>query len=429
MHDNLLIGFLLVVGVVWLFLRSIAGSLVVAVVIPLALLVAFIGLYALGLPANLISMGAIDFGILVDGAVVLVENVIHALRHEQPDDRRGVLRLVVRSAVDVGRPTFYAMPIIIAALMPVFTLQSRRRTDLPAARAHLLLRADRRAGVRADAGAGAVRGAVPAAATRELEEPAWIERLRAAYRRVARHGCSSAAPLVIAAAFVLLAARRVLTVTRLGTEFLPELDEGDIQLFVEMPPSIALEKGQDILLDVRRRMLAFPEVAQDPERARPPRGRHRQRRRQHERDVHPPEAAREWRPGYDKKRLIDEMRASLTEIPGVRYNFSQPMKDNVEEAVSGVRGKVVLKIFGTDLARMRTTLEQAKEALKTVPGIVDLDLYRDVSMPQLQVRFDRQALARAGIADRGRAAHARDRARRARGDHHVGGRASGAGAR
>ncbi len=123
-HKNLLSGFVLVVGVVWLFLRSAVGSLAVAVVIPLALLVAFLGLYALGLPANLISMGAIDFGILVDGAVVLVENVIHALRHDRPADRRGVLRLVVRSAVDVGRPTLYAMLIIIAALVPVFTLQS-----------------------------------------------------------------------------------------------------------------------------------------------------------------------------------------------------------------------------------------------------------------------------------------------------------------
>src|SRR5438046_10573351 len=109
---------------------------------------------------------------------------------------------------------------------------------------------------------------------------------------------------------------------------------------------------------------------------------------------------REWRPGYDKRRLIDEMRDSLTEIPGVRYNFSQPMKDNVEEAVSGVRGKVVLKVFGPDLARMRTTLEQAKEALKALPGIVDLELYRDASTPQLQVRSDRQ-IGRASCRERG----------------------------
>jgi cobalt-zinc-cadmium resistance protein CzcA len=107
---------------------------------------------------------------------------------------------------------------------------------------------------------------------------------------------------------------------------------------------------------------------------------------------------RDWRPGYDKKRLIDEMRAKLNEIPGVRYNFSQPMKDNVEEAVSGVRGKVVLKIFGPDLEKMRSTLEHAKETLKVVPGIVDLDLYRDALKPQLQISFDRAALARAGVS-------------------------------
>src|SRR6185503_4621370 len=123
-HKNLLHGFILVVAVVWLFLRSAVGSAIVAVVIPLSLLVAFLGLYALGLPANLISMGAIDFGILVDGAVVLAEHVIHSMRHDPPADQKALLRQVVRSALDVGRPTFYAMLIIIAALVPVFTLQS-----------------------------------------------------------------------------------------------------------------------------------------------------------------------------------------------------------------------------------------------------------------------------------------------------------------
>ena len=135
-----------------------------------------------GLPANLISMGAIDFGILVDGAVVLVENVIHALRHEHPEDRRGVLRLVVRSAVDVGRPTLYAMLIIIAALVPVFTLRIGRGPHFPAAGADLFLRADRRAGICAHAGAGAVRGAVPAAPRQAAG--AGVDRAHArAYRR------------------------------------------------------------------------------------------------------------------------------------------------------------------------------------------------------------------------------------------------------
>jgi len=394
-HKNLLSGFALVVGIVWLFLRSIAGSVAVAVVIPLSLLVAFLGLHTLGLPANLISMGAIDFGILVDGAVVLVENVIHALRHEQPADRRGVLRLVVRSAVDVGRPTLYAMLIIIAALVPVFTLQSvegRIFRPLALTYSFALLGAL----VFALTAVPAICAALFRPRDAQLHEPGWIERLRVGYRQSLSWVLGRRA-MVFALAFVMIGLAGV-TLTRLGTEFLPELDEGDIQLFVEMPPSIALEKGQDILLEVRRRILTFPEVAKTlSEQGRPEDGTDNEGVNMSETFIRL-KPTREWRPGWDKKRLIHEMRASLSEIPGVRYNFSQPMKDNVEEAVSGVRGKVVLKVFGPDLAAMRTTLERAKDTLRSVPGIVDLDLYRDASTPQLQVRFDRQALARAGIA-------------------------------
>ncbi|MEO8145537.1 MAG: efflux RND transporter permease subunit, partial [Betaproteobacteria bacterium] len=256
-HKNLLSGFILVVGVVWLFLRSMVGSVAVAVVIPLSLLAAFIGLFALGLPANLISMGAIDFGILVDGAVVLVENVIHALRHDHPKDRRGVLRLVVRSAVDVGRPTFYAMLIIIAALVPVFTLQSvEGRIFRPLALTYSFALIGGL--VFSLTLVPALCGVLFRPRHARLEEPAWIERLRGAYRRSLVWALGHR-PRVIAAAFALLALGG-LTVTRLGTEFLPELDEGDIQLFVEMPPSISLESGQDVLLEVRRRILEFPEV-------------------------------------------------------------------------------------------------------------------------------------------------------------------------
>ncbi len=394
-HHNLLTGFLLVVGVVWLFLRSMVCSGIVAAVIPLSLLVAFLGLHMMGMPANLISMGAIDFGILVDGAVVLVENVIHALRHEQPAHRRGVLRLVVRSAVDIGRPTLYAMLIIIAALVPVFTLQSvEGRIFRPLALTYSF------ALVGALVFALTLVPALCAALFRphhaRLKEPGWIEWLRLRFKDTLSWVLHRRL-LTVVAAFALLALS-ALTITRLGTEFLPELDEGDIQLFVEMPPSIALAKGQDILLEVRKRILTFPEVSKTmSEQGRPEDGTDNE-------DVNMSETfirlkpTKDWRPGYNKKRLIDEMRAKLNEIPGVRYNFSQPMKDNVEEAVSGVRGKVVLKIFGPDLAKMRASLEHAKESLKAIPGIVDLDLYRDALKPQLQITFDRVALARAGVS-------------------------------
>lgn len=393
-HNNLLHGFLLVVAVVWLFLRSLVGSAVVAAVIPLALLVAFIGLHSLGLPANLISMGAIDFGILVDGAVVLVENVIHAIRREQPADRRAVLRLVIRSAEQVGRPTLYAMLIIIAALLPVFTLQSvEGRIFRPLALTY----------------AFALGGAllfsltlVPALCAflfkpehAQLREPAWIEHLREAYRKVLDRSLARRWLVALLAVGLLLAGG--FGATRLGTEFLPELDEGDIDVVVEMPASIAMERAQEILLEVRLRLLTFPEVMQTLTRhGRPEDGTNNEGVNMAENFVRL-KPRDQWRPGLDKPKLIQEMRVLLSEIPGVRFNFSQPIKDNIEEAVSGVRGKVVLKIFGENLRQMRESLEQAKAVLKDVPGVIELDFYRDSSTPQLRIHLDRNALAREGI--------------------------------
>ena len=394
-HENLLHGFVLVVAVVWLFLRSLLASTIVASIIPLSLLVAFLGLHLLGMPANLISMGAIDFGILVDGAVVLVENVIHSLQQERPTTRSGVLRLIVHSAVDLGKPTFFAMLIIIAALIPIFTLQSvEGRIFRPLAMTYSF------ALIGALVFALTLIPALCAALFRPrhatLQEPRWVGSIRDLYGR-ALGRMLAVRPLVIVVCFGLIALAAVI-VPRLGTEFLPELDEGDIQLFVEMPPSISLKEGQSILLEVRKRLLKFPEVkAVMSEQGRPEDGTSNEDVNMSETFVRLKPLAT-WRAGLNKDKLIDEMRESLTEVPGVRYNFSQPMKDNVEEAVSGVRGKVVLKIFGPDLTTMRTTLEKAKEVLKAVPGVVDLDLYRDALKPQLQVQFNRPALARAGVS-------------------------------
>ncbi len=164
-----------------------------------------------------------------------------------------------------------------------------------------------------------------------------------------------------------------------------------------MPPSISLNLGGTILTDVRKRLLAFPEVIEVmSEQGRPEDGTDDEGVNMSETFVHLKPHG-DWRPGFDKDRLVEAMRVSLTEIPGVSFNFSQPIKDNVEEAISGVRGKVVLKIFGSDLEAMRQTLEKCKSTLASVPGIVDLELYRDATVPQLRVNLDRPALARAGI--------------------------------
>ena len=393
-HDNLLHGFLLVVAVVWLFLRTAIGSSVVAVVIPFALLAAFLGLDAIGLPANLISMGAIDFGIIVDGAVVLVERVTHAIHERRPASRKEMLELVIRAAVDVGRPTFYAMFIIICALLPVFTLQSvEGRIFRPLALTY----------------AFALVGAlvfsltvVPALCAflfkpkrSSYDEPRWTLKLRRVYRALLERALARRA-VPLAAGIALLVAGGF-AASHVGTEFLPELDEGDFDVLVEMPASIAMDKGQDLLVDIRKKILEFPEVLQTlSEHGRPEDGTDNEGVNMAETYVRlrPKD---EWPSGWDKERLVQAMRASLEEIPGIRYNFSQPIKDNVEEAVSGVRGKVVLKIFGEDLQKMRASLEEAKGVLKDVPGITDLDLYRDASTPQLKIKLDRGALARAGV--------------------------------
>jgi cobalt-zinc-cadmium resistance protein CzcA len=394
-HHNLLFGGLLILGVVWLFLRTIRGSLIVASVIPIALLAAFIGLRAIHLPANLISMGAIDFGILVDGAVILVENVIHMARERRPKSRHDMLGIVAHAAFDVSRPTFYAMAIIIAALIPVFTLQrveGRIFRPLALTYTFALIGALVLALTLVPALCAAALGPRDAAA----RDPRSIELLRAGYRRVVR-AILGRRWIAYAVGAALVAAGAASGKT-LGTEFLPELDEGDLVIFVEMPPSVALAKGGEILLDIRKRLLAFPEVeATLSEQGHPEDGTDDEGTNMSETFVRlKPEG--DWRKGLTKDALVEQMRASLTEIPGVDYNFSQPIKDNVEEAVSGVRGKVVLKIFGNDLESMRAALEQAKAALAGVSGIVDLDLYRDSMVPQLQIVLDRAALARAGIA-------------------------------
>ncbi|HQB42725.1 MAG TPA: CusA/CzcA family heavy metal efflux RND transporter, partial [Polyangiaceae bacterium] len=394
-HTNLLEGALLAFGVVWLFIRSLRGSVVVVTIIPLSLLTAFIGLYLLKMPANLISMGAIDFGILVDGAVVLVENVIRRYRQERPDSTSARIKLVTDAAVDVARPVLFAMAIIIASLIPVFTLErveGRIFKPLALTYSFALL--------------GALIFAltfIPALAVMllrgkgmESREPGWIESLRNHYEKLITVALRRR-PVVFLCAVLLLGAGGV-GASRLGTEFLPELDEGDILVFVEMPSSISLDDGQQLLRDVRRRLLAFPEVLMTTsQQGRPEDGTDNESVNMSETFVRLKPKS-QWRKGMTKPRLEESMREALSEIPGVRFNFSQPIRDNVEEAMSGVRGQVVLKIFGTDLAVMRDTLQRAIEVLQPMAGVVDLSLYRDREVPQLEIRTDRAAIARAGIS-------------------------------
>lgn len=393
-YTNLWHGLVLILGVVWLFIRSVRGSLIVVSVIPLSLLAAFIGLYHLGLPANLISMGAIDFGILVDGAVVLVENVVHAQREKTPRSRREMLKLVVSAAIDVARPTIYAMAIIIAALAPVLALESvEGRIFRPLALTYGF------------ALIGALVFAftvVPALCAIFMkpgatigQDPHFIVTMRNTYRLVLRKVLRSRY-LAGAAALVFLGST-FHPASQLGSEFLPSLDEGDIYIFTELPPSVSFEDAQRWMSEIRHALRQYPEVASVvSEQGRPEDGTDNEGVNMAKLFVrlHPTE---NWPDARSKDELIAAIRADLGQFPGIRFNFSQPIKDSVEEAVSGVRGQVVLKVYGPDLDIMRNVLTEALEALSPVEGIVDLDLYRDAIVPQLQIRLNRQTLARHGI--------------------------------
>ncbi|HEY2774223.1 MAG TPA: CusA/CzcA family heavy metal efflux RND transporter [Candidatus Binatia bacterium] len=394
-RHNLLFGGMLILLVAWIFLRTTRGALIVAIVIPLCLLAAFIGLRVIGLPANLISMGAIDFGILVDGALILVENVMHEIRRRRPRLPGEMLALIAHAARDVARPTFFSMAIIIAALIPVFTLQRvEGRIFRPLALTYTF--ALLAALVCSLTLVPALCALALSPRDGEIAEPAFVERLRERYRALV--SLLLERRVLVCAAAVLLLACGAVTAATLGREFLPQLDEGDFVIFVEMPPSIAFERAQEILVDVRKRIMAFPEaIATMSEQGRPEDGTDDEGVNMSETFVRL-KPRDQWRPGLDMDSLTEQMRGSLVQIPGVRYNFSQPIKDNVEEAVSGVRGQVVLKIFGPDLDAMRTALERAKDSLQKIPGIVDLDLYRDAMVPQLRIGLDRAALARGGIS-------------------------------
>ena len=397
-QHNLLFGATLIVAVLWLFLRSLRGSLIVATVIPLSLLVAFIGLHALGMPANLISMGAIDFGIMVDGAVVLAENILRNARLRKPQTANDMRHIIVDSAVAVAKPTLFAMAIVIAALIPVFSLQSiEGRIFRPLAMTYSF------------ALLGALvfaMGLVPALCALLLkpkhvmvEEPKIFDRAHHGYQNwIGRILSTAKSRTAVIAVFVSVLVVAGFSAKWLGTEFLPELDEGDAYVLVQMPASISLEKGQEVLRDVRLRLKVFPEVLTvTTEQGRPESGTDNEtlnlakvlvRLKPHG----------EWRKGLNKPALIEEMRATLGEIPGVAFNFAQPIRDSVEESTSGARGQVVLKLFGPDIPTLRGILQQTKGLVKDIDGVVDLDLYRDAPAPQVHVEFDRQALARQGIA-------------------------------
>ncbi|HEX4405754.1 MAG TPA: CusA/CzcA family heavy metal efflux RND transporter, partial [Polyangia bacterium] len=393
---NMLEGAVLVSLVLWLFLRAVSGSIAVAVTMPLALLTAFVGLYYIGVPANLLSMGAIDFGILLDGAVILVENVYRHLAEERPPPDEVPL-VVARAAKEVVRPTLFSMSIIAAAMMPIFTLERvEGRIFRPVALTY----------------AFALLGAlvftlttVPALTTvllknRPVEEgdPGFLIWLRERYLSGLRVALKYPITTRLLG-FVVLAIAMTL-VPRLGTEFLPQMNEGDIHITVTAPSSVALDRGADVLRDTRLSLMKFPEVRDVlTEQGHPEDGTDDEAPNQAETFVMmKPEE--DWPTGRNrrtKEQVVEAMRAELEKRPGIQYNFSQPIKDRVEESISGIRGQVVVKVYGEDLNLMHEKLEEIRRILNQTRGSRDVEIYRAGTAQHIVADIDREAISRYGL--------------------------------
>jgi len=388
---NLLEGAGLVILLLSLFLYNIRAAFIVALTIPLSLLFAFIFMDLRGVPANLLSLGAIDFGIIVDGAVIMTENIMRHLSTKKPE-RQNITREVQSAAFEVARPLTFAVLIIMTVYVPILTFQRiEGRLFHPMAVTISL----------------AVIGSLILTLTlipvlssyffrqppAERESPL-LERLRQLYLPSLRW--CLARPLIPVLSAVGLLAVSLIVFALLGKEFLPELDEGDIWLRVKFPVGISLEGAQPYVHDIRERILKFPEVrtvvSQDgaPDDGTDPNG---------------PDNAEfyiglkpreEWKI-KDKDKLIEAMDAALSNIPGITTNFSQPIKDNVDEALAGVKGELAIKLYGPDLFVLERKAKEIADVLSHIRGVDDLDYDRLVGQPQLQIVVDRSATARYGI--------------------------------
>jgi cobalt-zinc-cadmium resistance protein CzcA len=394
---NLAEGALLVSLVLWLFLGNVRAAAIVALTIPLALFATFLGLTWIGIPANLLSLGAMDFGIIVDGAVIVIENVFrrltderHAL-HELDDAARK--NVILEAAVEVGRPTLFSMLIIIAAHIPIFTLQRHEgRIFAPMAYSVVF----------------ALIGAlilsltlVPLLAAVMLKKklPEEENRLVRAAKRVYQPALERALgrPRTVLLAAVLALAGSLVLVPHLGTEFLPELNEGEIWVNVTLPTSVSVSEAQVLTARIRAAIRKSPEVVSVTSKSgRPEDGTDPKLINMAELlvDVKPDA---EWRKGLTKAALLAEMDAEISRIPGLEPSFSQPIRDNVLESISQIDGQIVIKVFGDDLEALRDQAEQVLKQVSTVPGVARAFVDRLGELPQIQVRVDRARAARYGL--------------------------------
>ena len=389
---NLIEGIVLVSVILFLFLGNIRGALIVTLTIPFALLFAAICLQIAGIPANLLSLGALDFGMIVEGAVVMIENIVRLLSHSTEEAGQTVDQKIKRAAHEVQRPVFYSIAIIITAYLPIFTLQAvEGRLFKPMAWtvAFALLGAL----IYSMLIAPVVAAVVYPKGTKEWRNPLmglltrmYGQALGAAIRW--RWATAGAALLILAGTVVLSRG--------IGSEFLPHLDEGAIWVRGTMAPSTGQIDGVALANRPRILLCSFPEVPQCTSQVgRPDDGTDTTGffNTEYFVDLKPKE---QWRPVFhqNKEALIAAMNLELEKIPGVVWNFSQPIADNMEEAVSGVKGELAVKLYGTDLRTLEGTAQKIIGVMRSIPGVADLGLFRVIGQPNLNFTVNREKAAR-----------------------------------
>jgi cobalt-zinc-cadmium resistance protein CzcA len=398
MH-NMLEGIVFVTVIVFLFMADWRTTLIVSIIIPLALLFAFICLKLKGMSANLLSMGAIDFGIIIDGAVVMVEGIFVALDHRaqkvgmEKFNKLSKLGIIKRACIENGKGIFFAKLIIVTGLLPIFTFQKvegRMFSPLAWTLSFALL--------------GALIltfTLVPALASVLLKKN--VKEKDNFFLRTVTNGtikiytaAFNARKIVFPIAIVVLVLG-FFSFKFLGTEFLPTLDEGSIYVRASGPLSSSLDETKKLADEIRKIFLHFDEVKQVvSQTGRPNDGTDATGFYNMEFlvDIYPKE---KWKRHESKEQLVERMQEKLKGYPGISLNFSQPISDNVEEAVSGVKGSIVVKMFGDDFQYIEGQEEKIEAILKTVPGIQDLGILRNLGQPELQINLDQTKMALYGV--------------------------------
>lgn len=390
---NLLEGGLLVTLVLFLFLRNVRASLITASVIPLSLLFAFLAMKWFGVSANLMSLGALDFGLIVDASVVMMENFVRKSGAAGAErDPRARVTLIREAAFEVGRPVVFGVCIIIAVYIPIFTLQGLEGrmfepmaftvcvavlgslllalTYVPAISSHLL-------------------GSAPEVHAR------WFESVRARYRSILAWSLAHRRRVIVSA-FSLLAVS-LISLPFIGTEFMPRLDEGSLLIETRRIPSTALKEGVAISEVVERTLLKFPEVKSvttnlgRPEVATETMG-------LFQGDVYVGLKSHPGWKGRSNEDLIAGMDSALSEIPGLDYDFSAPMAMRLDEVISGVRTQLGIKVFGDSLPLLQSKAEQIRALVEKIDGAEDVSVRVSAGAMQLELELDRNAMARYGLS-------------------------------